>query len=68
MLNFIFLQQLATELRNTFISIFRFVSALAMVIMSLDGVGCSRGTVFCSCYHLLCILWSQGVVSLLQSS
>ena len=68
MLNFIFLQQLATELRNTFISIFRFVSALAMVIMSLDGVGCSRGTVFYSCYHLLCILWSQGVVSLLQSS
>lgn len=33
--------------------------ALAMVIMSLDGVGCSRGTVFYSCYHLLCILWSQ---------
>ena len=68
MLNFIFLQQLATELCNTFITIFRFVSALAMVIMSLDGVGCSRGTVFYPCYHLLCILWSQGVVSLLQSS
>ena len=37
---------------------FSFVSALAVVFVSVDGVGCDRGALLDSRHYLLCMLWS----------
>ena len=43
---------------NNFNFFFSFVSAPAVVIVSVDGVGCNRGALFHSRHYLLCKLWS----------